>query len=114
MRFVDFPESESEVIHSHCGVGVEVEIVLNKSQRKEADTGATFLRNEGVPVYRDSAHAIAHNKVMVADEETVVTGAFTKAAEEKNAEKLLIIRDKTLAKLYMENWDRHRGLSEEC
>jgi phosphatidylserine/phosphatidylglycerophosphate/cardiolipin synthase-like enzyme len=93
---------------------VKVEAILDKSQRKETYTGATFLRNEGIPVYIDAAHAIAHNKVMVIDGQTVVTGSFnfTKAAEEKNAENLLIIKDKALAQLYMENWEHHQGHSE--
>lgn len=91
--------------------GVKVEAILDKSQRKETYTGATFLRNEGIPVYIDAAHAIAHNKVMVIDGQTVVTGSFnfTKAAEERNAENLLIIKDKGLARLYMENWEQHKG-----
>ncbi|KHK02896.1 Endonuclease [Desulfovibrio sp. DV] len=44
----------------------------------------------------------------------MITGSFnfTKAAEEKNAENLLIIRDSGLAKLYLENWERHRAHSE--
>jgi phosphatidylserine/phosphatidylglycerophosphate/cardiolipin synthase-like enzyme len=44
----------------------------------------------------------------------VITGSFnfTKAAEEKNAENLLIIRSKELAKPYHENWWRHREHSE--
>ena len=94
--------------------GVKVEAILDKSQRKETYTGATFLRNEGIPVWIDAAHAIAHNKVMVIDGETVVTGSFnfTKAAEERNAENLLIIKDKGLARLYMENWERHREHGE--
>jgi len=59
-------------------------------------------------------HAIVHNKVMIIDGATVITGSFnfTKAAEEKNAENLLIIRDPGLAKFYMENWERHRVHSE--
>jgi len=95
--------------------GVKVEVILDKSQRKETYTGATFLRNEGIPVYIDAAHAIAHNKVMVLDGQTVVTGSFnfTKAAEERNAENLLILRDADLARLYMENWERHRGHSDQ-
>ncbi len=62
----------------------------------------------------DSEHAIAHNKVMVVDGETVITGSFnfTKAAEENNAENLLVIRDKKLAKRYAENWQEHAGHSE--
>ena len=95
--------------------GVKVEAILDKSQRKATYTGATFLRNEGIPVYIDVAHAIAHNKVMVVDGQTVVTGSFnfTKAAEERNAENLLIIKDKGLARLYLENWERHKDHSEE-
>lgn len=61
----------------------------------------------------DAAHAIAHNKVMIIDGETVITGSFnfTKAAEEKNAENLLVIHDRALATKYMENWKEHAGHS---
>ena len=37
---------------------------------------------------------------------------FTKAAEEKNAENLLVIWDKVLAGKYVENWKLHEGHSE--
>ena len=45
------------------------------------------MSNEGINVLIDSSHAIAHNKVIIIDRETVITGSFnfTKAAEEKNA-----------------------------
>jgi phosphatidylserine/phosphatidylglycerophosphate/cardiolipin synthase-like enzyme len=74
--------------------GVSVETVLDKSQRTASYSGATFLANNRIPTYIDSAHAIAHNKVMIIDRQTVITGSFnfTKAAEEKNAENLLVIR----------------------
>jgi phosphatidylserine/phosphatidylglycerophosphate/cardiolipin synthase-like enzyme len=62
----------------------------------------------------DANHAIAHNKVMVIDGETVLTGSFnfTKAAREKNAENLLIIRDPALAAKYVQNWEAHRQHSQ--
>ena len=62
----------------------------------------------------DSEHAIAHNKVMVIDGETVITGSFnfTKAAEENNAENLLVIHDKKLAERYTKNWEEHAKHSE--
>jgi len=37
---------------------------------------------------------------------------FTKAAEEKNAENLLLINDSVLAKAYVENWHAHEEHSE--
>jgi len=94
--------------------GVKVEVILDKSQRKEKYSSATFLYNQGIPVKIDSQHAIAHNKVMVIDGETVITGSFnfTKAAEEKNAENLLVVRDKQLAERYTKNWQEHAGHSE--
>lgn len=47
---------------------------------------------------------------MIVDRTTVITGSFnfTKAAEEKNAENLLIITSADMAKLYLENWMEHR------
>jgi phosphatidylserine/phosphatidylglycerophosphate/cardiolipin synthase-like enzyme len=95
--------------------GVDVQVVLDKSQRSEKYTSATFLAKEGVPTFIDSAHAIAHNKVMVIDKSTVITGSFnfTKAAEEKNAENLLVINHAPeLAQTYTANWKVHRGHSE--
>jgi len=93
--------------------GVKVEAVLDKSQRRERYTSATFLSNAGIPTYIDDRHAIAHNKVMIIDGGIVITGSFnfTKAAEEKNAENLLIIRSGELAELYRKNWTLHRNHS---
>jgi phosphatidylserine/phosphatidylglycerophosphate/cardiolipin synthase-like enzyme len=94
--------------------GVRVEAILDKSQRTEKYSSATFLANSRIPTFIDARHAIAHNKIMIIDHDTVITGSFnfTKAAEEKNAENLLIIKSKLLAKIYMENWNKHREHSD--
>jgi phosphatidylserine/phosphatidylglycerophosphate/cardiolipin synthase-like enzyme len=94
--------------------GVKVDVVLDQSLRTDKYTSATFLANSGIPTYLDDKHAIADNRVMIIDQETVITGSFnfTKAAENKNAENLLIIKDKKPAKEYLENWYKHRGHSE--
>jgi len=72
------------------------------------------LANQGVPTMIDANHAIAHHKVIVIDGETVLTGSFnfTKAAQEKNAENLLIIRDPALAAQYTANWQAHAQHSQ--
>lgn len=95
--------------------GVKVQVILDKSQKTEKYSSATFLANQGVPVKIDSKHAIAHNKVMVIDGETIITGSFnfTKSAEGKNAENVLILRSKALADEYVRNWQEHAGHSEE-
>jgi phosphatidylserine/phosphatidylglycerophosphate/cardiolipin synthase-like enzyme len=89
-------------------------MLLPYSQRSEKYSSADFLANQGVPTLIDTNHAIAHNKVMVLDGETVLTGSFnfTKAAQEKNAENLLMIRDTALAAQYTQNWEAHRQHSQ--
>ena len=95
--------------------GVRVEVILDKSQRTQKYSSADFLANQGIPTKIDAKHAIAHNKVMIIDGETVITGSFnfTKAAEEKNAENLLVIKDKKLAERYIKNWQEHVQHSED-
>jgi len=94
--------------------GVKVQVILDKSQKTQKYSSADFLANSGIPTRIDAAHAIAHNKVMVIDNEVVITGSFnfTKAAEEKNAENLLVIHNKQLAAQYIENWRHHEAHSE--
>lgn len=89
--------------------GVTVNVILDKSQRTASYSSATFLHNAGVPTWIDSKHAIQHNKVIIIDGTTVITGSFnfTKAAEERNAENVLVLRGEELAKKYLENWQAH-------
>ena len=95
--------------------GVTVEAILDKSQRSERYTSATFLVNSGIPTYIDAKHAIAHNKIILIDGKEVITGSFnfTKAAQEKNAENLLVLHDPGLISSYLKNWQLHREHSEE-
>lgn len=95
--------------------GVKIQIVLDKSQRKEKYTSASFLVHAGIPVWIDGRHPIAHNKIMIIDKQTLITGSFnfTKAAEEKNAENLLVIKaNKKLIDAYLENFKYHKAHSE--
>jgi phosphatidylserine/phosphatidylglycerophosphate/cardiolipin synthase-like enzyme len=87
--------------------GVEVLVILDKSQRTERYSGLTFLRNAGIEVRIDERVAIAHNKVIIVDDDTVVTGSFnfTKSAQTRNAENVLVIRgDAPLARRYTANF----------
>ncbi|TXH38218.1 MAG: hypothetical protein E6Q98_05230 [Rhodospirillaceae bacterium] len=94
--------------------GVDVKVILDKSQATAVYTGATYLQNAGVPVAIDYQVAIAHNKMMVIDSGTVITGSFnfTKAAQDKNAENLLVIRDVDLARQYLANWQARAAVSK--
>src|SRR3989454_1507104 len=94
--------------------GVTVLAVLDKSNETEKYSAATFLVNAGIQTLIDDQHAIAHNKVMVIDSATILTGSFnfTKAAEEKNAENLLVITEAPeLVKAYEQNLRAHAAHS---
>jgi phosphatidylserine/phosphatidylglycerophosphate/cardiolipin synthase-like enzyme len=95
--------------------GVKVFVILDKSQKKDGYSPATFFANQGIPAYIDSNHARVHDKVIIIDQETVITGSFnfSKSAETQNSENVLIIRSSELAGLYRENWFKHRGHLEK-
>jgi len=93
-----------------------VTVVLDKSQETEKYSSATFVANAGIPVFIDDKHRIAHNKIILIDEATIITGSFnfTKAAEESNAENLLIIEGKPkLMAAYQKNFKEHLEHSQE-
>ena len=95
--------------------GVRVDAILDKSQMSAKYSSATFLFNAGVPVMIDTRHAIAHNKIMIIDRAVLITGSFnfTKAAEEKNAENLLIMKgNPKLIDRYLTNFEEHKGHSD--
>jgi phosphatidylserine/phosphatidylglycerophosphate/cardiolipin synthase-like enzyme len=94
--------------------GVKVRVILDHSQRTEKYSEADFLRHSDIPTLIDAQHPIAHNKVMIIDRGVIITGSFnfTRAAEEHNAENLLVINDPVLAKAYLENWRVHEQHSE--
>lgn len=95
--------------------GVEVKLIADREQTRAMQRGQVpIIAAAGVPVWLDGEHQSAHNKVMVIDagspEATVVTGSynFTKAAQFKNAENVLVIRgNRALAREYQANWQRH-------
>lgn len=94
---------------------IRIEVVLDKSQLTEKYSSADFVAHAGIPTYIDAKHVIAHNKIMIIDRSTLITGSFnfTNAAEGKNAENMLIIKgNKPLVDRYMKNFYDHMGHSE--
>ncbi len=90
--------------------GVHVAIILDKSNRSLKYSAADFVAHMDIPTFIDAKHAIAHNKVMIIDKVVVATGSFnfTAAAENNNAENLIIIQSRDLANIYIENWYKHQ------
>jgi phosphatidylserine/phosphatidylglycerophosphate/cardiolipin synthase-like enzyme len=74
---------------------VHVKVILDRVNEQKRYTGATYLGNHGIAPLIDDRVAMAHNKVMVIDHRDVITGSFnfTNAAQERNAENVLLIID---------------------
>jgi phosphatidylserine/phosphatidylglycerophosphate/cardiolipin synthase-like enzyme len=94
--------------------GIDIRAVLDKSNRTTKYSAADFISHAGIPVRIDDDVAIAHNKVIVIDDNLVVTGSynFTRSAEERNAENVVFIRDQCTAKLFIENFEERWRMAE--
>jgi phosphatidylserine/phosphatidylglycerophosphate/cardiolipin synthase-like enzyme len=96
--------------------GVHVEVVLDHSNEKEAHTELPFFIEQGLAPLIDAEHAIAHNKVMVIDGQTIVTGSFnfTNQAEDHNAENLMVLKGHPeLVQKYRANFAAHKAHARE-
>jgi phosphatidylserine/phosphatidylglycerophosphate/cardiolipin synthase-like enzyme len=104
----------AQAIGEAAGRNVKVEIILDKSNRSDRYSAADFTARKGIPTYIDDRHNIAHNKIIIIDQESVITVSFnfSRAAEESNAENLLIIKTRELAAKYLQNWQKHRQHSD--
>jgi len=95
---------------------VAVTVFLDSSQQMAQYSSATYLHNHGVPVFFDDAHAVAHDKVILIDGSTDITGSFnfSVVAEDRNAENVIIIRDEAeLNAAYAANFALHLAYSEK-
>lgn len=89
--------------------GVSVSVLLDKSQLNVTKAKAKKTHKAGVSVSVDGSHSIAHNKIILIDGKTVITGSynFTKSAATRHAENVVFIRDPEIFQQYLSNWRDH-------
>lgn len=86
--------------------GVSVQVICDKSQIKARHSKIRQLQQAKIPVYIDKVSGLSHNKVMIFDDQSAITGSYnwSHAANVRNAENLLLIHSPALANKYNENW----------
>lgn len=87
--------------------GVKVRVLLDKSNISAKHSRMRNLRKAGIEVDIDHIiPGIAHNKVIIIDNQKVITGSFnfTTSADIRNAENIIIINNKQIAARYLQNW----------
>ena len=74
--------------------GVKVDVIIDKKMPKKKPNTTEDLIEAGVPTFFDTAHRTAHDKIIIVDDDIVLTGSFNfvKVAETKNGENLLADR----------------------
>lgn len=88
--------------------GVLVTLIVD-GRYKSSQSPAQRAKEAGVSVFLDRAHAIAHNKVLIIDGFTVLTGSFnyTASANSRNSENLVTIHDKAIAARFTNDFGVH-------
>jgi len=96
--------------------GLDVRVIIDKSRLSEKHSQIPFLSQKGIPIFIDPAVGIGHNKTIILDNSWVLTGSFnwSMAAENKNAENILFIKDPSLAQIYKKNWENRANTARNA
>ncbi len=86
--------------------GVLVRVLLDKTQDSGSNDVIKMLIQARIDVRIDSKPAIAHNKLIIIDNKTVIGGSYnySEAAEKSNAENVTVIKNNKIIKNYRNNW----------
>jgi phosphatidylserine/phosphatidylglycerophosphate/cardiolipin synthase-like enzyme len=91
--------------------GVQVQVILDAHAQPHDPPVSAVARlvASGIAVSLDARHAWAHDKIMILEGTSFITGSYnwTVTTDTQNGENLLVIRDPRLAGVYTENWRRH-------
>jgi phosphatidylserine/phosphatidylglycerophosphate/cardiolipin synthase-like enzyme len=97
------------IIRQQAEAGLDVRGVMDEEQIN-SNTGTEFdpFRQAGIDVRIDGNDGQMHHKVIIIDEKIVVTGSynFSRSAEERNDENVVIIYNPQIAKFFLEEFQR--------
>lgn len=88
--------------------GIAVKGVFEKRDIKNVNSEYIKLKVEGLDVLYDANPKTMHHKVIIIDDEWVITGSynFSKNARKRNDENCIMIRSSEIAKLYSQEFEK--------
>ena len=89
--------------------GLDVRVVLDRSQVSLRYSSATYFHNHGVPLWINARYPVMHHKFVLIDADTVGFGSmnFTRAGAQQNAENFNLFRRwPQLASTYVKEFER--------
>jgi phosphatidylserine/phosphatidylglycerophosphate/cardiolipin synthase-like enzyme len=112
--FMAFSYTSSDVADAmvwRARKGVRVRGLFESRNANSRYSKDEFLQKNGATIYLDTNPATMHHKVIIIDDETVITGSynFSNAAEQKNDENVLIIHSEAIAQRYTEEFESLTG-----
>ena len=118
IRFMAFSFTHNtlgDALMGRSRAGVDVKGIFG---RRGSETDFSELRVFHcalIPVRQDTNKGTFHHKVIVIDEEIVITGSlnFSDNANESNDENVIIIASRELAALYLQEFERHWATAQE-
>lgn len=105
----------AKALHEVFKRGVDVRIVLDRSQATAKYSSATYFHNQGVPLKINARYPILHHKFLVIDADSVGFGSmnFTKSGAQKNADNFNMFRRwPKLAETYAKEFQRLENEAE--
>jgi phosphatidylserine/phosphatidylglycerophosphate/cardiolipin synthase-like enzyme len=109
MAFVLTSERIAEQLGELAKKGISVECLLDRGQARTRYSQDQYLLGCGVKIHiSPNSRGKMHHKVIVIDEETVITGSynFSENAENGNDENLIIVKNEELGKLFSKEFTR--------
>ena len=105
-----------EIVRSQADAGLTILGVMDDEQiRSNQGTEFDPFRQAGLDVLIDGIDGQMHHKVFIIDEEIVVLGSynFSRAAEERNDENLLVVYDEEIAEEFVREFQRVSAQAHE-
>ncbi|MGB2895196.1 MAG: phospholipase D-like domain-containing protein [Anaerolineales bacterium] len=108
LAFVFTSDPLSEALIAREGDGVRVRGVIERGQVNSSGSEVGQLLLDGLDLRLDANQNKMHHKVILIDGEIVVTGSynFSRNAEEKNDENVLILHSEEIARQYLLEFER--------
>lgn len=96
--------------------GVDVKLILDKSNVNDGRSAKDYVVSHGVHVRIDYPTGIAHNKVIIIDKSTLITGSynFSENAHKRNTENVLVLISPALCESYTYNWNKRWDMSYDA
>ncbi|HOO72353.1 MAG TPA: phospholipase D-like domain-containing protein [Spirochaetota bacterium] len=108
MAFAFTSDSLGEMMIRKHRQGITVKGIVEKRGTGSKYSEFVKMKVEGIPVKQDSNRYAMHHKVIIIDGDLLITGSynFSKGANKKNDENILIIHNREIAQKYIEEFNR--------